>query len=557
MFGLLKDKLSGFIKNLTARAETKEPERKQEEAKAEPKKEIIGDKPAPKPEPGMEARKEAVIPEEKRAEPRIEAEKDIAIVPAEKAEKKKGEIPSAPHVAKAEVKAREEPKIAKKAEKVAAELDVVEKRADASKKEKRPIFEIPFIGRKKDERAERESPHRFAEVGQRPAAQALVKAEAKKEEPKQEIKPAIKPGPRAELKKEAPKPEARAAQKTAETAQAHVEPKKEHLKTQEPVAKPAQAKAERLDSIEKMALGNERKPAGVRLGLGGILRSFISSEVEINESDVKDLLDELELSLLESDVAYEVALDITSEMRSRLVGRKVPKGKIDGAVKEVIRESIAAVMTNEHAFDIVERCRGLKPAKILFVGPNGAGKTTTMAKVASMLEASGMSVVFSASDTFRAAAIEQLEEHGRRLGIRVIKGAYGSDPAAVAFDSVNFARSHAVDVVLIDSAGRQDTNANLLDELRKMKRVISPDMRIYVGESIAGNALIDQVRSFHETVGLDGVILTKLDCDAKGGTALSVSKATGVPIIYVGTGQKYSDLRKFVPGEIAGQILGG
>ncbi|NYZ77371.1 signal recognition particle-docking protein FtsY, partial [Candidatus Micrarchaeota archaeon] len=161
-----------------------------------------------------------------------------------------------------------------------------------------------------------------------------------------------------------------------------------------------------------------------------------------------------------------------------------------------------------------------------------------------------------ASDTFRAAAIEQISVHADRLGVKVIKRDYGSDPASVAYDAVNYAKAHGIDAVLIDTAGRQDTNINLINELKKMDRVIKPDLKIYIGESIAGNALMEQVASFNREIGVDGVILTKLDCDAKGGTILSVARATGVPILYIGTGQGYDDIELFDAAKIAERIVG-
>ena len=264
----------------------------------------------------------------------------------------------------------------------------------------------------------------------------------------------------------------------------------------------------------------------------------------------------LELSLLEADVAYDVSLDVSSQLRAKLVGMKVPKGKVEERTREAIQGVLASVMTSDRKFDMVERVRSLeKPAKILFVGPNGAGKTTTMAKVAHMLLQGGLTVVFSASDTFRAAAIEQTEVHAERLGVKVVKSKYGADPASVAFEAVSFARAHNIDVVLIDSAGRQDTIANLLDELKKISRVAKPDIKIYIGESIGGNSLIDQVRAFNEAIGMDGAILTKIDCDAKGGTALSLTKSTGIPVLYLGIGQAYTDLIPFEPEKIAQEIM--
>ncbi|HQT45200.1 MAG TPA: signal recognition particle-docking protein FtsY, partial [Candidatus Micrarchaeota archaeon] len=196
-----------------------------------------------------------------------------------------------------------------------------------------------------------------------------------------------------------------------------------------------------------------------------------------------------------------------------------------------------------------------KPFKILFVGPNGSGKTTTMAKLANAFMKEGKTVVFAACDTFRAAAIEQLEVHASRLNVKVIKNQYGSDPASVAYDAVKHAQSNNIDIVLIDSSGRQDTNANLIAELKKMERVVRPDAKIYIGESLAGNAVIAQVSAFKEAIGIDGVILTKLDCDPKGGSAISITKATGVPIIFVGTGQKYDDIKKFKADEIADEMV--
>ncbi|MBI4399507.1 signal recognition particle-docking protein FtsY, partial [Candidatus Micrarchaeota archaeon] len=162
-----------------------------------------------------------------------------------------------------------------------------------------------------------------------------------------------------------------------------------------------------------------------------------------------------------------------------------------------------------------------------------------------LLKANGLSSVISASDTFRAAAIEQTVFHAEKLGVKVIKHDYGSDPAAVAFDASNHAKAHGIDVVLIDTAGRQETNLNLLDEMRKINRVVKPDIKIFVGESIAGNALVEQLRVFHQALVLDGVILTKLDCDTKGGVILSITKTLGLPILFVGDGQVYDNLKVF------------
>ncbi|MEM4634127.1 MAG: signal recognition particle-docking protein FtsY [Candidatus Anstonellaceae archaeon] len=310
-----------------------------------------------------------------------------------------------------------------------------------------------------------------------------------------------------------------------------------------------------LYRLEKKAYSGKRQFAP-KISLGTSVKSFFSNEITIGEAEISDLLEELELSLLEADVAYEVSSEVVSQLRSKLVGMKVPKGQVGQKTKEAILETLASIMESDRKFDFVAKVKSLgKPAKVLFVGPNGAGKTTTMAKLAKMLMDAGLSVVFAASDTFRAAAIEQTEAHAAKLGIKTIKSKYGADPASVAFDAINFARSSNIDVVLIDSAGRQDTNSNLLAELSKINRVAKPDLKIYIGESIGGNSVIDQIRAFNNAIGIDGAILTKIDCDAKGGTAISIAKATGIPVIFLGTGQGYYDLIPFDARKIAEEIM--
>jgi len=182
---------------------------------------------------------------------------------------------------------------------------------------------------------------------------------------------------------------------------------------------------------------------------------------------------------------------------------------------------------------------------IVFFGINGCGKTTSIAKIARLLLKNKISCILAASDTFRAASIEQLTEHGNKLGIKTIKGNYGSDPAAVAFDAIQHAKSHKIKVVLIDTAGRMHTKENLIKEMEKIIRVSKPDIKIFVAESITGNDATEQAKIFNEAIGIDAIILTKADVDEKAGTILSVSHVTGKPIIFLGTGQKYDDLMPF------------
>jgi len=194
---------------------------------------------------------------------------------------------------------------------------------------------------------------------------------------------------------------------------------------------------------------------------------------------------------------------------------------------------------------VAERRAAGRPLVMLFVGINGTGKTTTIAKVAKLLLGHGYGVVLASGDTYRAGAIEQLEEHARRLGLRVIKHRYGADPAAVSFDAVRHAEARGIDAVLIDTAGRMQTNRNLMDELKKIKRVVQPDLTVMVVDALTGNDAMEQAETFNGHVGFDAAILTKVDADAKGGSSLSVSYLTGKPIIYVGTGQGYGDLQPF------------
>ncbi len=324
----------------------------------------------------------------------------------------------------------------------------------------------------------------------------------------------------------------------------------------EAVKPPEQKKRPELEVGQVAERAPERLEKKVRKGIFEAVRETVSGTSEIKEGEIGELLDELELGLLESDVALEVADSIKDELKRRVVGAKVPKGKTAEFIRGQLGEVLVSLVKSPKAFSIPERVRAsAKPVKMMVMGPNGAGKTTTIAKITKMLQDAGFTVAIAAADTFRAAAAEQLIHHGDKLGVKVISGAYGSDPTALAFDAVEYAKAHKIDVVLIDTAGRQDTNINLLNQLRKMNRVIAPDMKIYVGESIAGNAIAEQVRAFDKEMGLDGVVLTKLDCDPKGGTVVSITKMTGVPIIYVGTGQGYSDIERFDAEKIIGEIL--
>ncbi len=269
----------------------------------------------------------------------------------------------------------------------------------------------------------------------------------------------------------------------------------------------------------------------------------------INEDVLEDILWELEIALLESDVALPVVEAIKNNVKEQLLSMTVGGKNPHEVVEKVLRSAIRRVLNvSPMDFDKFVRERlesGKKPVVVMFVGVNGTGKTTSIGRIAYRLKESGISCVLAAGDTFRAGAIEQLGQHGDKLGVKVIKHSAGADPAAVAFDAIEHAKARHKDVVLLDTAGRMQTNTNLMDEMDKIRRVANPDLVVFVGDSLAGNDAVEQARKFDEVVDIDGAILTKVDVDAKGGAALSVAYTINKPLLFVGVGQNYPDLRPF------------
>lgn len=268
--------------------------------------------------------------------------------------------------------------------------------------------------------------------------------------------------------------------------------------------------------------------------------------VSIREKTIDEVTGDLELALLESDVAVEVADDLIKRVKSELKGKKLKWGEeASRAIEHALRNAVKDILSVKGIDLEAEIGKGEKPYIILFIGVNGSGKTTSIAKLADRLAKQGHGVVLAASDTFRAGAIEQLEVHAERLGVRIVRQREGSDPAAVAFDAVQHAKKRHADVVLIDTAGRQHTNENLIEEAKKIRRVVKPSLTIYVGDALSGNDMVEQARLFQKELGFDGVILTKLDADVKGGAALSITQVVKKPIMFVGVGQGYGDLKPF------------
>ena len=296
---------------------------------------------------------------------------------------------------------------------------------------------------------------------------------------------------------------------------------------------------------EQLKQSKQKKPASDEKD-SKIDKMVGDSGKRIKEDPLDDLLDELEVILLESDVAYPVVQDIILGVRDNLVNKKYGRQyTLEEVVETAVKGSVRNVLkVNEFHFDdwIEEQAR---PTVLMFVGINGTGKTTTIAKIAKRLSDNGKSVVIAACDTFRAGAIEQLSIHAERLGVKIVKQEQDADPSAVAYDAVEHAKSKKKDVVLLDTAGRMQTNNNLIDEMKKIARVSKPALKIFVGDALAGNDAIEQARVFDAAIGIDAIILTKIDTDAKGGSALSIAHTIGKPIAFVSDGQKYEDLQVF------------
>ena len=430
--------------------------------------------------------------EEEAPEEEIEVKKEVEVTPEEvkkeaKAEEKpKEEVKEKP---KEEVQKEPEEKISKEKEKIVEEVkeeipDIVEEVKEEPKEEikKEVEEEIPEI----------------------------IEEEVK-EEPKVEEKPVEKP-------KEVPKPEP---------------------KVEKPAPKP-EVKVEKPKPVVKEA-PKEEEPK--KKGFFSFITEKITTK-KISESQFDDLFWDLELAMLENNVAVEVIEKIKSDLKTTLTTANIPRGKVEETVMNSLKQSVSELFDVDQ-IDLLAKLKEKKPLVICFVGINGSGKTTSIAKVANMFLKNKASVVLAAADTFRAAAIDQLQLHADKLGVKLIKHDYGADAAAVAFDAVKHAEAKNKDVVLIDTAGRLHSDSNLVEEMKKIVRVSKPDMILFVGESITGNDCTEQAKKFDEAINLDGIILSKADIDEKGGAAISVSYVTKKPILFIGTGQEYDDLEKF------------
>lgn len=332
------------------------------------------------------------------------------------------------------------------------------------------------------------------------------------------------------------------ADETAIDAQELKEIEKQTSKEIEHIAEGAKQKKETTIAAESEAPKEEKK------GFFSKIKQKLTTKT-INAEKFEELFWELELVLLENNVSVKVIEKIKEDLAEELVDKPLPRN-VEGKIQEVLATTLKEILSIEQKniiSEIKEAKTEGKPYIIIFFGINGSGKTTTIAKLGHLLKSEGFSVVLAAGDTFRAAAIDQIQDHATKLDIKLIKHDYGSDAAAVAFDAKQYAEKNNIDVVLIDTAGRLHSNTNLMAELEKMMRVAKPDCKIFIGESITGNDCVEQAEKYTTTLGIDGIILTKADIDEMGGAPLSICYVTGKPILYLGMGQEYKDLHRFTP----------
>lgn len=378
-------------------------------------------------------------------------------------------------------------------------------------------------------------------------AKVIEIKEKPEEKPKKTQEKREKPEEIEQIKAKEEKPEKEVGEKPKkeELEKAETEEKKEAIEETKEEEEKGAGETKEYKEIE------EKKPE--KRGFFKAIKAKLTT-TKLSEEDFKKQFNELGTELAENNVAIETIDEIKKRLEKVIVEKEIKKQELETKIKEALKQTISSLLIEP--FDIIERIKEKserqekEPFVIVFFGINGSGKTTTIAKLASLFLKNDLSCVIAASDTFRAASIEQLEMHARKLNVKLIKHDYGADPAAVAFDAIKYAKAKNIKVALIDTAGRMHTSQNLLKEMEKICRVTKPDLRIFVAESITGNDAISQARNFSESVGIDGIILTKADVDEKGGTAVSIGHITGKPILFLGTGQNYSDLEKFDKNKI-------
>lgn len=334
----------------------------------------------------------------------------------------------------------------------------------------------------------------------------------------------------------------------------------ERFEKKEVEEKPVEKIRPIVEEVPEIKEEVEEKPKEKKSLFKKIKERIVKKVVEkkLSEKDLEPILNELEIGLIEADVAYEVAEKIKNDLKSSLVDREIRRGNERGVVVNALKESILDILSvpEINLEEVIRKAKNEnKPAVLLFLGFNGSGKTTTIAKVGKWLINMGYTTTFAAGDSWRKAAIEQLEEHAKKLDVRVIKHKYGADPAAIIYDGIEYCKAKNIDVLLADCAGRTHINKNLIDELKKIVRVNRPDLKILVIDSLVGNDAVPQSQMFNDAVDVDAVIFTKNDVNPKGGAILSVSYLLKKPILFLGIGQNHSDLIEFNSVKFVDKLL--
>lgn len=399
---------------------------------------------------------------------------------------------------------------------------VSEKIKEAPKEEEKELERIEEVQKKEEKKLAEEEKHK--------EEKEFIKEHEKKEEEKPEEKQEI--------------------EKKEELIEEKKEIKKEIEKAKKILEEEKKAKIEK--KIEEKEFEEILKKEKEKRGFIPIF------EKEIKESDIEKFRNDIIFDLIQADVALDVAEKIFEDFKRLVIGKKVKITKVEENIKEAFKETIFNLL-NLQEIDIEEIIRKNKEngkvSVIVFLGFNGSGKTTTLAKIGYMLKKKGFSVVFAAGDTFRAASIEQIQEHANRLGINLIKQKYGADSTAVIYDAIEHAKANKIDVVLADTAGRSHANINLMDELKKICRVIKPDLKVLVLDALTGNDVVEQAKRFDNAVDVDGIIFTKTDVYEKGGAIISAVYTIRKPILFLGKGQEYEDIEKFDPKKVIENIF--
>lgn len=423
-------------------------------------------------------------------------------------------------------------KFSRTSEKLEEELIEEAEKEDNLQEESGKKFSFFSFGRKKEEKVEEDESNLL------PQAEDIVEEESVDEAEEEIVEETSEDESVEEVKEEKPGLLARLRGSSAHEEEVEEEIPEEDEVEEEPQKEEKSHFWSRNKDEDKSADGE---------ATGGMF-SFVR-EKTIQEKHVEDILFELEMELLQGDVAMEVATEVVESVKNDLVGKKIKRSNditeyTFMALKNAVSDIISIPGKSMTEMIEAKKAEG-EPLVVMFVGINGTGKTTTIGKLANYYMKKGYTPVIAASDTFRAGAIEQVTYHADNVGVKIIKHKKGSDPAAVAYDAVEHAKAQGKELVLIDTAGRMQTNTNLMDEMKKIKRVSKPDLVIFVGDALTGNDATEQAKKFNEAIDIDGVILTKADADSKGGASLSIGYVIKKPIMFLGMGQGYDDIKEY------------